>query len=201
RYRLALTARAGAATVTKAADAIVDRTVTGLQESLAAISPNGDGVNDTVSLSFTLTADVGVRVDVEQILPGLPPAIMATLFQGLPGIGAHTIDWDGTSNGLRLPDGRYAVIVTATDLLGDVQQSLPLSIDTVAPVLTLVDARTLAFTLSEPATVTVLVNQRTRIVASEPAGSFRVPFTGTVAQLSAQAQDAAGNSSPLLLSP
>jgi flagellar hook assembly protein FlgD len=193
RYRLAVTAAAGTKSVTKAADVVVDRTVTGFAASSRAISPNGDGVADGLSLSFTLTQNVPVRVDVE-----LSGAVVATLFQGQPGLGQHTLDWDGTANGVVVPDGRYAVVVTVSDALGDVQLPLPLTIDTTAPVLTLIDAGKLRFTLSEPATVTVLVNQRTRIVLAQPQGTFVVPFTGTVAQLSAEAQDAAGNLSAVV---
>jgi hypothetical protein len=35
-------------------------------------------------------------------------------------------------------------------------------------------------------------------VLGEPKGTFRIPFQGAVAQVSAQAQDLAGNLSPLL---
>ena len=101
--------------------------------------------------------------------------MLATPFQGQPGLGQHTLDWDGTANGAPLPDGRYVVVVTVTDALGDVQLPLPLTIDTVPPVLTLLDPARLRFTLSEPATVTVLVNQRTRIVWRRRKGSSRSP--------------------------
>jgi hypothetical protein len=187
RYRLAVTAAAGTRSVTKTADVIVDRTLTGLTASSRAISPNGDGVADGISLSFTLTQNVPVRVDVEQA-----GAVVATPFQGQPGLGQHTLDWDGTANGAALPDGRYVVVITVSDALGDVQLSLPLTIDTTPPTLTVVDAHKLRFTLSEPATVTVLVNQRTQIVLAAQ-GTFTVPFTGTVAQFTVEAQDAAGN--------
>ena len=192
RYRLAVTAAAGTKSVTKAADVIVDRTLTGLLASSRAISPNGDGVDDGLALTFALTQNVPVRVDVEQ-----SGAVVATLFQGQPGLGQHTVDWDGTANGTTLADGRYIVVVTVSDALGDVQFPLPLAVDTAPPVLTLLDAGKLRFSLSEPATVTVLVNQRTRIVQAAQ-GTFTVPFAGTVTQLSAEAQDAAGNLSAVV---
>ena len=191
RYRLAVTATAGTVSVTKTADAVVDRSLVGLAASLPAISPNGDGINDAVSFSFTLTRDVPVRLDLVQTGIG----VVATPFAGQLGVGAHTLGWDGTWNGARLPDGRYAATFTVSDALGDVQFPLPLAIDTTPPVLTLLDARTLRFSLSEPATVTVTVNGTTRIVRSAPLGAFTVPYTGAVTQVSAQAQDAAGNTS------
>jgi hypothetical protein len=57
----------------------------------------------------------------------------------------------------------------------------------------LLDAKALRFSLDEAATVTVLVNQSTRIVKLEPKGVFTIPFAGTVLQVSAEAEDAAGN--------
>ena len=101
RYRLAVTAAAGTRSVTKTADVIVDRTLTGVVASARAISPNGDGVADGLSLSFSLTQNVPARVDVEQ-----SGAVIATLFQGQPGLGEHTLDWDGTVNGARFPTAR-----------------------------------------------------------------------------------------------
>jgi flagellar hook assembly protein FlgD len=122
RYRLVLTAAAGTKRVTKAADLVVDRTLTGLQASPTVLTPNGDGVDDTLTLSFSLTQDVPVRVDVEQA-----GVVLATLFQGQPGLGSHTVTWDGTANGAPVPDGRYQVVVTVADALGDVQ--IPVTID------------------------------------------------------------------------
>ena len=57
---------------------------------------------------------------------------------------------------------------------------MPLAIDMTPPTLSMLDARALRFSLSEPATVTVLVNGQMRIVSGEPAGTFSVPFTGAV---------------------
>ena len=122
RYRIALTATLGSKHVTKTADLIVDRTVEGLQASTTTLSPNGDGVNDTVTLAFTLTQDVPVRVDVVQ-----SGVVLATLFQGRPGLGPHTVTWDGTANGVPVAPGRYQLVVTVSDALGDVQ--IPVTLD------------------------------------------------------------------------
>ena len=193
RYRLLVTAKSGTKSVTKAADLVVDRTLTSLVPSVTALSPNGDGVNDAVSLTFDLAADVPLRLDVQQ-----NGATVATLFQGTLAAGAHTLSWDGTVNGAVLPDGKVTLVLTFTDALGDVQIPVPLTVDDTPPVLTLLDKATLRFTLNEPATVTVLVNGKTRIVRQAAAGTFAVPYVGTIDTFSAQAQDAAGNLSPLL---
>jgi hypothetical protein len=188
RYRLVVTATAAGRSVRKAADVVVDRTLTGLAASNLALSPNGDGVDDATTLSFSLDQTVLVRADVLEA-----GVLLGTVFQGTLGPGPETIAWNGTVNGATLPDGSYELALTVTDALGEVPQTLLVSIDLTPPVLTLVDATRLAFTLSEPATVSLLVNGQTRIVVGEPAGSFTVPFSGPVSSVVAQAQDLAGN--------
>ena len=173
---------------------IVDRTLTGLVASARAISPNGDGVDDRLTLSFTLTQNAPVRIDVEQ-----SGAVVATLFQGQPGLGQHTVDWDGTTNGAPLADGRYDVVVTVTDALGDVQLPLPLTIDTTPPVLTLLDAATAPLLAQragdghgarQPADArSCRSRRRARSRCRSRAGS---------SQISAEAQDAAGNLSTVV---
>ncbi len=188
RYRVVVTAAAGGATASRGADVVVDRTVTGLGESLPAISPNGDGVDDGTVLSFVLSQDVPVRLDVEQA-----GVVVATPFSDWLPAGGQTLTWDGTNAGTPLPDGRYTLRLTWADQLGSVSLSLPLRIDTTPPLLTLLDPQTLGFSLSEPATVTLVVNWSTTLVLSEPAGTFAVPWSGTVSNLSATARDAVGN--------
>jgi len=194
RYRLLVTAKSGTKTVSKSLDVIVDRTLAGLQVAPPFISPNGDGVNDAATFSFTLSQPVAVRLDIVQA--GI---VVASPFQGQLQAGPQTLTWDGTGFGVPLFDGAYLATFTITDQLGQVQLTRPITVDDRAPTLTLVDKATLRFTLDEPATVTVLVNQKTRIVLVEPKGTFRIPFAdGAVAQVSAEAQDLAGNLSPVI---
>jgi hypothetical protein len=190
RYRMAVTAKALTKSVTKVADVIVDRTLTGLQGTPMVISPNGDGINDGTTISFLLAQTVPVRLDIVQggVLVGAP-------FAAQLGAGPQTIGWDGTGFGAPLFDGAYQARLTVTDQLGDVQVALPITIDTTPPKLTLIDKATLTLGLDEPATVTLLVNQTTRIVVDEPKGTFRIPYQGTVSQVSGVAQDVAGNRS------
>jgi hypothetical protein len=194
RYRLVVTARRGRQAVTKAVDVVVDRTLAGLQAAPLVISPNGDGVDDSTTLSFMLAQSVPVRLDIEQA-----GVIVGSPFQGQLGVGPQTLVWDGSGFGAPLFDGTYDAVVTVTDALGDVQLSVPVRIDKTAPRLTLVDRRTLTFALDEAATVTALVNQKTRIVIPEKAGRFRLPYSGpAVVQVSAEAQDVAGNISAIV---
>src|SRR5438445_1466149 len=120
-------ARRGTKTVTKTADVVVDRTLAGLQAMPMVISPNGDGVNDGTVLSFSLAQNVPVRLDIMQA--GI---VVGTPFQGQLGIGPQTIDWDGSGFGAPLFDGTYQATITVTDQLGDVQLSLPITIDNAA---------------------------------------------------------------------
>ena len=198
RYRLAIRAEAdGGKAASANLDLVVDRTLTGFAAASPALSPNGDGVLDTATFSFALAAQVPVRVEVRR-----DGAVVATLVSGTLGPGPQTVDWDGRDpTGATVPDGSYAVVATVTDGLGDVATALPLQVDTVAPVLTLVDPARLRFTLSEPATLTLLVNGAT-VAKIEPAGAFNVPPPKPGVQtVSAQARDAAGNLSATVSSP
>ncbi len=191
RYRVVVAAAAAGKRVTKAANLVVDRTLTGLAATPAAFSPNGDGAADATAIAFTLAAAAPVRVDVTAA-----GQVVATPFEGQLEAGEHTIAWDGFAAGAPLPDGAYTVLVTFGDALGTVSLALPVVIDTVPPQLSVVDPRSLTFTLDEPATVTAVVNGTAQVVEDEPQGTFTLPFAGIVAQVSATATDAAGNVSP-----
>jgi hypothetical protein len=167
----------------------VDRTLTGLAASSPGVSPNGDGVDDTVAFSFTLSQPASVQVTIDQ--NGAP---VATPFSGSLPAGPSSIAWDGTgSDGARLPEGSYVVLFTYSDALGTFTQSLPISVDVTAPALSVVDPPSLTFALSEAATVTFVVDGGTPIVQPEPAGTFTLPYDGTVTSFSARPQDGAGN--------
>ncbi len=185
RYKLVVTAGAAKAT----ADLIVDRSLTNLIASSTAISPNGDGVQDNLTLAFSLAASLPLRLEVRR-----DGTVVATLFSGTRGPGPQVVDWNGKDlNGVPLPDGSYQVVATVAGALGSVSVPLPLAVDSTAPTLTLLDVKSLRFTLSEPATVMLVVNglPETKV---EPAGTFTVPPPRTgVQSVSAQARDAAGN--------
>ena len=157
------------------------------------ISPNGDGVNDTVTFSFALAQNVPVR--------RRDRAGRLRRRDAVPGAARRRAARDRLGRDdercSALPDGAYVALVTVTDALGDVQLSLPLTIDTIPPVLTLLDAQTLRFSLSEPATVTVRrqpedAARQERAEGHVHASATRARSTG----LTAVAQDAAGNVGP-----
>jgi hypothetical protein len=196
KYKLVVVATAGGQTTTQSANIVVDRTLSGLTATPAAFSPNADGSSDTVSFGFALTQTVPVQVVVQRA-----GVAVVTLFTGPLGPGFQTVGWDGTAGGVRLPDGEYTVVVTATDPLAMVSLLVPFVVDTVAPTLTLVDDGSLRFQLSDPSTVTAVINGQT-VTASEPAGVFSFPWVGPpVTSYTVSAKDAAGNSSATLTGP
>ena len=188
RYRLVVTAtRRRAKSVTKAADVIVDRTLTGLEASARAISPNGDGVNDAMTLVVHARAE----------RPGSPRHRAGgrrrrdARSRGSSGLGPHTSTGTGPADGAPLADGqlhrrrhrhrraRRRPAPTADHDRHDAADADAL------------DAAKLTFTLSEPATVTLLVNQQDADRASASAGHVHRPVSrAPVAQVSAEAQDA-----------
>jgi hypothetical protein len=190
RYRLVISAKppSGAAAA-GSLDLVVDRTLTGLMTSAPSVSPNGDGIQDTATFSFSLLGAVPLRLELRRA-----GVAVASLFAGQRGPGPQVIDWNARdAAGAPLPDGAYELAATVTGALGDVTVSIPIAVDTVPPTLTLLDARTLRFSLSEPATLSLIVNglPETKV---EPAGTFTVPPPQAGVQtVSARAGDNAGN--------
>jgi hypothetical protein len=198
RYRLTVSAQptAGGPADVESTEVVVDRTVGAFIASPSAFSPNGDGVSDTMTLSFGLTQTASVLVAIQRA-----GVTVATVWSAQVPPGIQTISWDGSSGGVRLPDGDYVAVVTATSSLSTVTLLQPVVIDTVPPVLTLLDGPTLRFDVSEGATVTATVNGQS-ITVGPPRGTFNIPWTGgPVSSFSAQPRDAAGNAGPIVTGP
>jgi gliding motility-associated-like protein len=197
RYRLNVTAQppSGAAS-TQSADVIVDRTLGGFSGLPGAFSPNGDGVNDTVSFSFLVTQPAAVVLTVQRA-----GVTAATVWSAQVAPGMQVVGWDGMANGARLPDGDYVAVLTATTSLGTVALLQAIVVDTTPPGLTVLDGPGLRFDLSEPATVSATVNGQS-IVLSQPRGQFAIPFTaGPVTSFTVQARDTAGNVGAVVTGP
>jgi hypothetical protein len=191
RYQIAISATDGKVTVTKVVSVVVDRTVSNWTVTPPAFSPNGDGRQDSVTLGYRLARQASVRIDVKQ-----GSRVVAALFTGTPAAGPQTLTWDGTATTGRLPDGRYAaVLTTTTPSPGSVARPIAVRVDTRPPVLRAVSFRRLAFRINEPARVTVLADRR-RITRSVRAGAFS--FGGSARRVRAWALDPAGNLSRTL---
>jgi len=196
RFKLVVAAKAGATTSTQSVDLVIDRTLSALVAMPSTFSPNADGTSDTVSFNFALSQNVPVQVTVQRT-----GAVVATLFVGQLGPGPQSVGWDGTAAGVRLPDGQYTAVVTATDSLATVSLLVPFAVDTTAPALAAVNGPALQFQLSEPGTVAGTVNGQP-VSAAEPAGTFTFPAPGVpVTSWSLQAKDAAGNASAVVSGP
>ena len=76
----------------------IDRTLTALTLTTANLTPNGDGLDDTIGIGFTLAAAVTVTVQIEQ-----DGAIVATVYAGPLPAGPSQVFWDGGT----APTGSY----------------------------------------------------------------------------------------------
>jgi flagellar hook assembly protein FlgD len=105
-----------------------------LSASSALISPNSDGVLDTVEFSVALSA----AADWQLVVRDTGGQAVATWSgQG----DSATITWDGAAEGGRLPDGEYAAELTA----GADQAAATVALDTSAPRLAGASATPLTF--------------------------------------------------------
>ena len=122
---------------------VIDRTVTAFSVSPSAISPNGDGVQDAASFSFTLAvaAHVHLAIDLGK------NEIAAVEDASLPA-GVVPAMWAPEG----VPDGRYTVVLSEDS---GVTHSLPLVVDTTPPRLRLLSPVTRRVSVSEAATLTL----------------------------------------------
>jgi len=189
-YRLTLLARDVAGKQVQTSTRFwIDRTLAGFRASGSALSPNSDGVLDTIDLSFRLTAAAHVVVTIRRAAK-----VVATLVDSDLEVGPQTLRWDGAG----VPDGRYAAVVSATDSLLTATQMVPVSVDRKPPPLRLVSFRTLTFRLGEPGTLVLAVNGRWRRVLVRRAGLVHVRPPLRLRGLTAYAVDVAGNRSRTL---
>ncbi len=84
----------------------VDRTLSGLALSTSTLTPNGDGVDDTLGVSFTLAAAANAVVQIEQA-----GAVVASILGGPLPAGPAQLTWDGTTPSGPAPAGTYDAVV------------------------------------------------------------------------------------------
>ena len=137
-YRVRVTATSPGQEVTESRRIIVDRTLGHLAVAPTPFSPNGDGRLDTASISFRLARQADVRV---RIMDG--DSVVATLHRlGTLASGSAEFVWAGRTNGGGpAADGVYRAFVEATTTLGTRTLSLPVTLDTHAPVVRILFAR------------------------------------------------------------
>ena len=166
----------------------IDRTVLDFAASPAAFSPNGDGIQDELTVAFTLAREAGATV---RALAGT--RVVATLAAGTYPAGApQTLTWQGPGR-----DGRYTVQLAVTGAGAAVTRSLPVVVDTRPPALRPISWTRLRFRVSEPATLTVKAGPRRWTKKAKAAGVVSFSVGSPPRAYTVRAQDAAGNSTTL----
>ena len=157
----------------------VDRTLKLTSVSRKTFSPNADGVNDAVTLSFRLKRAADVTATVVR-----SGSTVRTMRLGRLGEGSRTVDWDGKLGGGGVAtSGAYSLRVSADGSLGVTTVAQALTVDLSAPKLTapatasVVYRKTakLAFTVRDAFSAQVKVratitNPKGVVVATVPCG-------------------------------
>ncbi len=178
QYAIAIAAIAGTKTATASVPFTVDDILTGF-------SSTGP------TLSYTLTRPpISVAL---QVLRGTtvvavppPPPVVA---------GPQTLTWDGTlADGSGALDGTYTLALTIADESATFTRTASVTFDRTAPRITVVSYRNLRFSISEPATLTLVVGTQryTRILKKAKTTQFWLRTKPAAYRLIAT--DAAGNS-------
>ena len=184
RYRIVVTVRGrGGRQLTAETPVVLSRTLSGFAVTPTALSPNGDGRNDSASISFALSVPALAWL---QVLRG--GTELASLISGYLPAGPQAAVWEG-----RARDGEYRLRLTITDATGPVAQEFKVRVDRVAPALKRVSRRPLRVSVSEPVWITFLADGVPVTVRRPKAGTFRVVLARPFKRLDASAQDAAGN--------
>jgi hypothetical protein len=109
RYRVVVTARSGAATASRFAAVLVDRTLARLSVTPRRFSPR----RARLAIAFTLARQARVRVRV--VARG---RTVATVFAGSAAAGRRTVLWHGRTSRGWAARGDYLAVVEATTALG-----------------------------------------------------------------------------------
>jgi flagellar hook assembly protein FlgD len=128
----------------------VDRTLGFARATPAAISPNGDGVQDAARLGFTLTRSAAVTVTIAR-----DGKTVRTLQPGRLAAGARSVSWDGrNSGGTQAASGLYTFTVRAKSTVGSTSAVASVSVDRSKPRLTAPAAQTITLGQTAKANVT-----------------------------------------------
>jgi flagellar hook assembly protein FlgD len=170
---------------------LVSRTLGLVALTPSLFSPNGDGRNDLIAVSFSLTraADVTVRIVRDGRWVASPHSASYEP-------GAHAFEWNGARVAGPLRDGTYAAVLEATDaVVGMVSVEVPFTSDTTPPRVRILPARGIRIEVSEPAMLFLTIDGARREREVKRAGVVRVRWEGAARRVRVVARDAAGNTS------
>jgi flagellar hook assembly protein FlgD len=189
-YTIRITARDPVGRLATASVAVlISRTLLAFSADATLVSPNGDGRLDTATFGVSLASPAAVALTLDAGTTHRP------IFAGNLPQGEQQVRWSGTgADGSTVPDGVYRATLTLGTPPLSVSQWLPLTVDTVAPALTLMSLYPLRLKVNDRASVIAVVNGRTLRTSAKP-GIFRLAFRGTLHSLRVVARDKAGNES------
>ncbi len=165
------------------------------------ISPNGDGVQDTLSLSVDLVVDedrvikkyeLAIYNDVGELVYQKSESKIGEgrgFFGDLFGVGEipnvkipDSLSWDGTDmDGNTVSDGDYLYQITITDNDGNVAKTPPMNVtlDTEAPKVTKIEAEYTVFSPNDDG-VRDVIEVEQAVAADDATGASKVQWTGMI---------------------
>jgi hypothetical protein len=167
---------------------LVSRSLGRVTLSSPALTPNGDGSTDSVSIAVPVTVPATVTVRILR-----EGRWVATPFSSSVGPGVQAVSWDGSKRLGKAADGDYTVVVEAIEGNGTARVELPLLVDATAPKVRVVADAPPRLRVSEAATLVLTVNGARRTVRVAGPGTVRIPRIERLRTLTGTAVDAAGN--------
>jgi hypothetical protein len=168
----------------------VTRTLGRVALESAAMTPNGDGRGDTLTVTVPVNAPATLTVRILR-----DGRWVATPFAAAVEPGEQTVTWNGRKRLGKAREGSYVVAVEAIDAVGTAKVELPFVLDATAPTVRAVSAEPPRLWVSEAATLVGLVNGARRAMRTAGAGTVRIPRIARLSTIVIVARDAAGNAS------
>ncbi len=190
-YGVRITARTAAGfVVEKDVPLQVSRILGLVSVAPTTFSPNGDGRKDTLALAYSLTAPATVRIRIER-----DGRWVASPFVGALAAGPQRFLWNGARAAGSLRDNEYEAVVEADAGTGPISFGVPFVSDTTAPRVRFLPGAGVRIAVSEPSTLTFVIDGSSLRRVVKKAGAIRIPWPGPARRVRVVAWDAAGNAS------